>query len=325
MISKGVTAFASGDLFAAGALADQALELALREGSPTCLGFVYGLQIETRVERGDLAGAEEHFIAGLKFFDDPGFRLYPGATTVSFGYGALNAWLLGRADVARERMARMMAAADANTPFDLAFSLVFSANLRVWTREYEQAEALAAHALELSEKDQFPLVAASSRCLLGRARAELGRAADGIALIRQGIAGVVESGQRLVVGHYTAYLAAAQEREGAVVDALETAEQALRANPSHADTLRLRGELRLKQGQVEPAESDFREAIALARKSGAKALQLRATMSLARLLAKQGRRDEARAMLAEIYNEFTEGFDTPDLKDAKTLLDRLKD
>jgi predicted ATPase len=56
---------------------------------------------------------------------------------------------------------------------------------------------------------------------------------------------------------------------------------------------------------------------------GAKALELRATMSLARLLDKQGHRDEARAMLAEIYNWFTEGFDTADLKDAKVLLDEL--
>ena len=95
-------------------------------------------------------------------------------------------------------------------------------------------------------------------------------------------------------------------------------------NSSHRpETLRLRGELRLKQGQTELAEADFREAIALAQKMGAKAWELRATMSLARLLAKQGRRDEARAMLAEIYGWFTEGFDTADLKDAKALLDEL--
>ena len=54
-------------------------------------------------------------------------------------------------------------------------------------------------------------------------------------------------------------------------------------------------------------------------------MELRATTSLARLLAKQGRRDEARAMLAEIYNWFTEGFDTADLKDAKALLDELNE
>ena len=65
------------------------------------------------------------------------------------------------------------------------------------------------------------------------------------------------------------------------------------------------------------AEQCFRTAIAVALEQRAKSLELRAATSLARLLAKQGRRDEARAMLAEIYNWFTEGFDTADLKDAK--------
>jgi predicted ATPase len=122
-------------------------------------------------------------------------------------------------------------------------------------------------------------------------------------------------------------LAEAQEREGAIVDALATVEQALQANPDELayrpETLRLRGELRFKQGQTELAEADFREAIALAQRMGGKAWELRATMSLARLLAKQGRRDEARTMLADIYGWFTEGFDTADLKDAKALLDEL--
>jgi predicted ATPase len=79
----------------------------------------------------------------------------------------------------------------------------------------------------------------------------------------------------------------------------------------------------LIQGQVELAGADFREIIALTRSRGAKGLELTATMALARLLAKHGRRNEARSMLAEIYGWFTEGFDTADLKDAKALLDDL--
>ena len=86
---------------------------------------------------------------------------------------------------------------------------------------------------------------------------------------------------------------------------------------------RLRGELRLENREEELAEADFREAIALAQKLGAKSWELRATMSLARLLKEQGRRDQARTMLAEIYGWFTEGFDTADLKDAKALLEEL--
>jgi predicted ATPase len=89
------------------------------------------------------------------------------------------------------------------------------------------------------------------------------------------------------------------------------------------ETLRIRGELRLQQSDAELAAADFREAIALAQKMSAKAWELRATMSLARLLDKQDRRDEARTMFAGIYNWFTEGFDTPDLKDAKQILAQL--
>ena len=71
------------------------------------------------------------------------------------------------------------------------------------------------------------------------------------------------------------------------------------------------------------AQGCFDRAMEVAREQSAKSYELRATMSLARLLAKQGRRDEARTMLAAIYNWFTEGFDTADLKDAKALLDEL--
>jgi hypothetical protein len=96
-----------------------------------------------------------------------------------------------------------------------------------------------------------------------------------------------------------------------------------------AELYRTRGELLLKQdAHAEPkaedeAESCFRQALNIARAQEARWWELRTTVSLARLLAKQGRRAEARAMLADIYGWFTEGFDTADLKDAKALLDEL--
>jgi class 3 adenylate cyclase/tetratricopeptide (TPR) repeat protein len=327
MIRRGNTALDSGDLPAAGTLADQALELALREGSPTSLGGAHALQMTARYYLGDLVSAEKHFTAGLTFFDDLGFRQAPGAPVGRFGFPSLIAWMLGQADVARERMARAVAAAIGNNPFDVAHSGYWAVRLHVYLREYEKAEALAARALQLSEKHQLKLVAALSRVGLGEARAQLGRATEGIELISQGIAGLLEIGSRLGVSRLMAGLAEAQEREGAIVDALATVEQALQVNPDELvyrpETLRLRGELRLKQWQTELAEADFREAIALAQKMGAKAWELRATMSLARLLAKQGPRDEARTILAEIYSWFIEGFDTADLKDAKALLEEL--
>jgi predicted ATPase len=92
-----------------------------------------------------------------------------------------------------------------------------------------------------------------------------------------------------------------------------------------ADINRLKGQLLLiqKDPNFADAESRFRRSLEIARKQSAKSIELRATTSLARLMASRGRSDEARAMLADIYNWFTEGFDTADLKDARTLLVEL--
>jgi tetratricopeptide (TPR) repeat protein len=209
----------------------------------------------------------------------------------------------------------------------VTFSALFAAVIHNMMREYEQAEAVSARGLELSEKVQIPQMAAFGRCALGHARAQLGRPTEGIALLRQGLAVLLEIGTRMAETGFNNWLAAAQEREGVVADALDTVEWSLQANPdelvNRPHALRLRGELRLKQGDTELAEADFREATALTQKMGAKTFELQATTSLARLLAKVGRRDEARTMLAEICNWFAEGFDTADLKDAKALLDEL--
>jgi predicted ATPase len=90
-----------------------------------------------------------------------------------------------------------------------------------------------------------------------------------------------------------------------------------------SELLRLRGELQLKIHQIELAERDFRESIALAQSTGAKSWELRSAVSLARLLRDITRHDEARTILREIYCWFTEGCDTKDLKEAKALLDEL--
>jgi tetratricopeptide (TPR) repeat protein len=92
-----------------------------------------------------------------------------------------------------------------------------------------------------------------------------------------------------------------------------------------AELHRTRGELTLlhSPNSIDSAESSFRAAIELARQQNARSFELRATTSLASLIAKQGRRDEAREMLSEVYGWFTEGFSTGDLKQAKTLLDEL--
>jgi predicted ATPase len=283
--------------------------------------------MQTCCIRGDLNGAEEHFAAGLPFFRDPDLKQQPGtAQTAIFGVAAWNAWMLGRIDLARARMTEMLQMVNISNPFEEAVSCTFSAHLQIFLQEYEAVETTAVRALELSERHQFHVSGGIARFFLGHARAQLGRADEGSALIRQGLSELVPTGVHVMRGEL--FLAGAQERDGKISDALVSLEQALAASQERIwrpEILRLRGELRLKQGQAEFAEADLREALTLARSMNAKSWELRATMSLARLLASQGRREEAHDMLAEIYYWFTEGFDTADLKDAKALLDELSE
>ena len=128
-----------------------------------------------------------------------------------------------------------------------------------------------------------------------------------------------------------AQLAEAYGAAGRTSDGLEATAEALGLVQQNGETWweaeihRLHGELLLKQNRAKSAEAQvsLKRAIEIGHKQGAKSLELRATVSLARLLRDTNRRDEARAMLADIYNWFTEGFDTADLKDAKALLDEL--
>ena len=327
LLHRAWTPLIAGDFATAGALADQALELARREGNPTRLAHAYHLQMVLRYQRGDPAGAEQHFRAGLEFFDDPQFKQKPEGTVATFAFGAYSAWSLGRPDVARQRVAQMMAGMDRNNPAQLVISAFGTAFLHLLLREYEQAETLAAEAVALSQEHQIANYAIAARCVLGSARAQIGNIAEGITLLREGLADMLRLGLRGMCTSYPRYLAEAQGRTGALVDALETIEQTLEINPdeltSRQETLRVRGELRVKQGATEAAETDFRDAIALAQKMGARMSELRASMGLARLLRDTGRRNEAQLMLSEIYNWFNEGFDTPDLKEATALLDEL--
>jgi hypothetical protein len=141
--SRCVTATISGDFRAGVTLADQTLELALREGSTTSLAGAYALQMVPCVQLGNLAGAEKHFTRGLAFFDDPGFRHNPlRGFIVAFSSASDNAWLLGRADAARERMAQLMAGVDRNNPYDLAFSGYAAARLSLLMRRIRASRSV---------------------------------------------------------------------------------------------------------------------------------------------------------------------------------------
>jgi class 3 adenylate cyclase/tetratricopeptide (TPR) repeat protein len=318
----------AGDYRAASMLAEQMLDLAGGKSSPITVWMAHDAQFWTRYYCGDLVAAEQHFLRGSGSFDDRDFRQTAEWTMPTLGMAALNAAVMGRADVARERIRRALAVAcECNSHYTLTYVQFLAALLHLILREPEQAETLAARALALSEENGVPYHAAQSRIDLGRARAALGFPAEGASLIRGGLKGNAEIGARAHITLHLTWLAEAQALEGAIVDALGTIEEALLVIPEQLvyrpETLRLRGELQLRVGRSELAEADHRQAIRLAQKIGAKWWELRATVSFARLLAKQSKRAEARTMLADIYSWFTEGFDTADLKDAKTLLDQL--
>jgi predicted ATPase len=163
----------------------------------------------------------------------------------------------------------------------------------------------------------------------GWAQTEQGRVDEGISQIRRGLVAMPGLETEVFRPASLNALAAACGKFGQIDDALALVAEALatveRSGERHweAEIYRLKGELLLESKGSSEAETCFRRAIDIARRQSAKSLELRAVTSLSRLLQKQGKKDEARRMLAEIYDWFTEGFDTADLKDAKALLEEL--
>jgi class 3 adenylate cyclase/tetratricopeptide (TPR) repeat protein len=322
------TVFVSGDFLTGGALADRILYLAQRDASPASLAFGHHTQHSVHSFRGDLIAAEEHFGHLKGFLEAENFRQAPGAVAVAVGNASRNAWILGYADKARTRMAQMIVFdSESKNIFGSVFTRFLESWLYRFRREPRRVEAVATLALAVCEEHDFPWLRGQVSTLLGWAQAQLGSPGEGVSIIRQGLADLAESGSKLGITDQLTRLAEAQALDGKIDDALVTIQEALKANPEELafrpNILTCRGELQIEVGQPELAEADFREAITLGQKMQAKAWELRATTSLARLLVSQGRRDEARTVLAEIYGWFTEGFDTADLKDAKTLLDQL--
>jgi len=156
-----------------------------------------------------------------------------------------------------------------------------------------------------------------------------GHIAEGIAMLRSGSAAYRDTGAEVWMPYHVALLARAYEIAGQIEEGaglLDDAVQAVERSGERwfaAELNRLKGQLLLRQGHTEAAEEPYRKALSIAREQEAKLWELRAAGSLARLWRDQGKRTEARDLLAPVYAWFTEGFDTPDLNDAKTLLDEL--
>jgi adenylate cyclase len=168
-----------------------------------------------------------------------------------------------------------------------------------------------------------------ARLLHGWVLAMRGEAVRGVAQIRQGLAATQSGGLKAFRPYFLTLLAAAYAQAGQHEDGLQVLAEAVTLMATteerwwEAEVYRLQGELllQLPPPEVCQAEVCLRHALDVARGQQAKALALRAALSLGRLWEQQGKRAEAHQLLAEIYGGFTEGFDTPDLRDAKALLE----
>ena len=237
---------------------------------------------------------------------------------------------LGYPDQALKRANEAMAAVDAESdPFSLVMAMVFAVQIHCSRREAAKGEQLARALLAICAERGYPFWQSMGRRMLGWALILQGQVREGIDLTEQEIQRF--TGPQAEMVHYRSLLTIASGYEilGAAQRALSLLDQwrALRDKCEiflgDSFYYRLRGRLFFQAGADEEAEKNFRKSIEAAAVRNARSEELRSAVDLARLLAKQGKRDEARAMLAEIYGWFTEGFDTGDLKDAKALLDEL--
>jgi predicted ATPase len=245
---------------------------------------------------------------------------------------ALVLWVLGYPERAVQQCDQALAFAQGlSHPFSLAFALSVKAQVHQLRREanivQEQAETL----ITISTEHGFPFRAAHGSMLLGWAMVERSEGQAEIARIEEGIAVFQTTGAKLQSAWWLGLRAAAYGKLGQVEEGLTVLVEALRAvndTGEHfyeAELQRLKGTflLQLSLDNQREAETCFQHAMTIAQSQGAKAWELRTATSLARLWQHQGKRQEARDLLAPIYNWFSEGFDTPDLQEAKALLDEL--
>ena len=281
--------------------------------------------------QGKLEPALAHFRRGFEMFDpNMQFPDWPGShpgVQCQF-FPALISWMLGYPDRSLDELrAAVRSAETLGHPLTLAQTLCFAALVHIFRHEPSAAADYAGRALRICEEQRIAQFHAYALCANGWALGASGESEKGLAQIGQGVdsygLGVcqhmllaLQADAQLAIGKPEAALAS-------VAAGLKAVEKTGGA-PLEAELYRLRGEALLAgAGTVSEAETAIEQGIDVARRQNAKSWELRGAMSLARLRRQQGRPQEAVALLAPIYGWFTEGFDTADLKEAKTLLDKL--
>jgi predicted negative regulator of RcsB-dependent stress response len=244
---------------------------------------------------------------------------------------ALALWFLGYPDQALQRIHEALTLAQSLDPYTLYSVLQRVGEVHEFRREVQVAHARFEAALALATEHGFVEWLPITMNQRGGTLAALGHSEAGIAQMRQSIAALQATQTRMTLPHLLARLAEAYRNSNQAEAGLDVLAEALAIVDTRGERLheaklyRLQGELLLQQAvpDASQAEACFQQALAVARRQQAKSWELRAAMSLSRLWQQQGKRTEARELLAPVYGWFTEGFDTADLQDAKVLLNLL--
>jgi predicted ATPase len=319
-------------------LAEQLFGMARRAEDPALLMEAHRVMGQTMYWLGESAQSRAHFEQGMVLYDPVKHRAHafvygqdPGITCRSFA--AWPTWVLGYPDQALQRSEEALKLAqEVAHPFTLALALVQATLLHQYRREAEKAQESAEALIALSTEQGFPQWLAFGTILRGWALSAQGDAAEGIDQMRQGLVARRATRSRLHEPCFLSLLAEAYGKVGHPEEGLTILGEALETVDNtgerywEAELHRRKGELLLMQEghKVEEAEECFQKALDIARRQQAKSLELRAAMSLSRLWQQQGKQEEARQMLADVYGWFTEGFDTADLQEAKALLEELE-
>jgi predicted ATPase len=287
--------------------------------------------------RGDIVAAHAHFRQGIALYDAQQHRtsafLYLQDTGVSCrSCTAWTSWLLGYPAQGLTRSHEAVRLAQQiDHPFNLCAALSHAAMFHQCRQEVQATQERAAAALRLATEQGFPVLKAVNACLHGWSLGQQGQAQEGMTQINQGARALHAIGVELLRPYHLALLAEAHGTMGQPEEGLALLTEALTLAGTRGERwcepelYRLKGALLLQQSLDNQAEveASFHHALEIARTQQAKSLELRTATSLARLWQQQGKRQEARDLLAPVYGWFTEGFDTADLQDAKALLEEL--
>jgi len=316
-------------------LAAQFLTLAERHGTTAPLMIGHRIMGTTLAFTGDIVDALAHYDQSLGLYNAEhrslATRFGTDSRVTILSFRALVLWLLGYAEAAlADADHALKEAREIDQAATLMFALARTSYTHMFCGNYAAVNALLDELVVLADRKGVLSRKAEGMILQGCISAVTGKASDAVQMITSGITAWRSTGATVCQPTYLSYLTRAYAKLGQFDDAWRSISEAMVGVETtkelwcEADIHRIAGEIALlREPDVAKAEACFERALTVAREQQAKSWELRAAMSMARLWRDQGKRNEARNLLAPVYDWFTEGFDTRDLKEAKALLDGL--